>query len=47
MRAGLSAAPPLAARSLRAEWARLAGPAAPSELFAPDLITDLPEPARR
>jgi hypothetical protein len=38
---------PAAARSLRAEWARLAGPAAPTAAFGPDRAQDLPEPARR
>ena len=38
---------PAAARSLRAEWARLADAAAPPGRFAADLVASLPEPARR
>jgi hypothetical protein len=38
---------PAAARSLRAEWARLASGPAPQRRFAADLVTGLPEPARR
>jgi hypothetical protein len=41
-------APPAAVeRSLRAEWARLAGLPAASDRFAVDQTDDLPEPARR
>jgi hypothetical protein len=39
--------PPAAARSLRAEWARLAGGERHAGTFAPDSVDDLPEPARR
>ena len=38
---------PAAARSLRAEWARLATGPVPQRRFAADLVTGLPEPARR
>lgn len=47
MRAGLVGAPPAAARSLRTEWARLTDPALPTGTFTSDLVTDLPEAARR
>jgi hypothetical protein len=43
----VAAGPPAAARSLRAEWARLAAPAPPTSAFDAGLLADLPEPARR
>jgi uncharacterized protein DUF6544 len=43
----VTAGPAADTRSLRAEWAQLADPPAPDRAFAPDLVTGLPEPARR